>query len=49
MVTFECPWCTEPVGLEASRLDVLACDACGIAVEVAPDPAPAPKRMDRAA
>lgn len=38
MVTFECPWCTEPAELEASSLDRLACRACGIAVEIAPDP-----------
>lgn len=47
MVTFECPWCTEPVSLEASSLEELACDGCGIAVEIAPDPAP--RRIDRAA
>jgi hypothetical protein len=38
MVTFECPWCTEPAGLELSSLDELACDACGVTVQVAPDP-----------
>jgi len=47
MVTFECLWCTEPVALEPSSFDEFACDACGIAVEVAPDPAPV--RIDRAA
>jgi len=47
MVTFDCPWCTEPVHLDASALDELACDSCGIAVEIAPDPAPI--RIDRAA
>ncbi len=47
MVTFECPWCTEPVSLETTCLDELECDHCGIAVEVAPDPAP--RRIDRAA
>ncbi len=46
MVTFECPWCTEPVDVDAG-LDALACEACGIAVDVAPDPAP--REVDRAA
>ncbi len=46
MVTFECPWCTEPVDVDAG-FDALACDACGISVEVAPDPAP--REVDRAA
>lgn len=47
MVTFECPWCTEPVSLEPSNLDEVACDTCGISVEVAPDPVP--RRVERAA
>ena len=47
MVTFECPWCTEPAELEASSMDELACGACGIAVEIAPDPIR--ERIDRAA
>jgi len=50
MVTFDCPWCTEPVDLEAANvvnLVELACDACGVTVEIAPDPAPL--RIDRAA
>jgi hypothetical protein len=49
MTTIECPWCTEPVGLEASSLSEIRCDGCGIAVEIAPDPPPAPRRIDRAA
>jgi len=47
MVTFECPWCAEPADLEASSLDELACSACGIAVEIAPDPIQ--ERIGRAA
>lgn len=47
MVTFDCPWCTEPVAFHAPSLDELRCDACGIAVEVDPDPAP--RQVDRAA
>lgn len=47
MVTFDCPWCTEPVGAESTSLDALTCDACGITVEIAPDPAPL--LVDRAA
>lgn len=38
MITFECPWCTETAELDASNLEELACGACGIAVEIAPDP-----------
>ena len=37
MVTFECPWCTEPASVD-SELDRVSCAACGIAVELAPDP-----------
>lgn len=47
MITFECPWCAKPADLEASSLDELACAACGIVVEVAPDPKP--ERLDQAA
>lgn len=47
MVTFECPWCAEPVDLEGSSLDELACGACGMAVEIAPDPIH--ERIDQAA
>jgi hypothetical protein len=47
MVTFDCPWCTEPVGVEASSLDELVCDTCGVTVEIAPDPAQL--TIDRAA
>lgn len=47
MVTVECPWCAEPADLEASSLDELACGACGVVVEIAPDPIE--ERIDRAA
>ncbi len=47
MITFECPWCSEPAELDASSLEELACAACGIAVEIAPDPSEV--RIDLAA
>ena len=47
MITFECPWCTEPAEVDASRPDELTCGACGIAVEIVPDPLPV--RADMAA
>jgi transcription elongation factor Elf1 len=47
MITFECPWCTEPDGLELTGRDELACEGCGITVEIAPDPIV--ERIDRAA
>jgi hypothetical protein len=47
MVTFDCPWCTEPVELDTPALDELTCDACSITVEIAPEPAA--RRIDRAA
>ena len=39
MVTLECPWCDGPMALEADAHDV-ACEACGVRVELAPDPRP---------
>jgi hypothetical protein len=47
MVTVECPWCAGPAHLEGSSHAVVACEACGIAVEIAPDPVRKP--LDRAA
>ena len=47
MVTFDCPWCTEPVEIEPASARDVACETCGITVEVAPDPTP--RRMERAA
>jgi hypothetical protein len=38
MVTFDCPWCSEPADLRGLGPDELACDGCGIAIEIAPDP-----------
>jgi transcription elongation factor Elf1 len=37
MITFECPWCTEPVSVDAD-LEVVSCDACGVQAQLAPDP-----------
>lgn len=42
MVTFECPWCAEPASVDAVALDELVCDACGLQIELAPDPVPEP-------
>lgn len=36
MIHVECPWCAEPVTVETAIAD-LACDTCGIVVEVAAD------------
>ena len=47
MVTIECPWCTEPVQLDATTVDVVSCDGCAVTVEIAPDPVAHP--LDRAA
>jgi hypothetical protein len=47
MVTFACPWCSEPTELEGSSLEELACGGCGIAVEIAPDAMH--ERVERAA
>ena len=38
MITVECPWCTEPVEVDAAIVDVLSCDGCAVTVEIAPDP-----------
>ncbi len=40
MVTVECPLCDAPAPLDAVA-GVLACEACGVALELAPDEAPA--------
>jgi hypothetical protein len=37
MVTFDCPWCTEPAMVETPAGE-LACEACGVLAELAPDP-----------
>lgn len=43
MVTVECPLCDAPVPFDTEAA-ALACDACGIALEVAADHAPALQR-----
>lgn len=40
MVIVDCPLCDAPAPFDADA-DVLACDACGVALDVAPDHAPA--------
>jgi hypothetical protein len=40
MTTIECPWCDGPLELEPAPAVEVACDACRIRVELAPDPAP---------
>lgn len=41
MVTLDCPWCDGPMALEAEAVDA-DCEACGVRVELAPDPLPRP-------
>jgi transcription elongation factor Elf1 len=38
MVTFDCPWCAEPATVDATDLDELICEACGVRADLAPDP-----------
>ena len=38
MLIFDCPWCTEPAMAEALDRGELACEACGMHAELAPDP-----------
>lgn len=40
MLTVECPLCDAPAPFDADA-GVLACDGCGVALELAPDDAPA--------
>jgi transcription initiation factor TFIIIB Brf1 subunit/transcription initiation factor TFIIB len=47
VVTIECPWCAEAAHVDASTHAEVACTACGIVVEIAPDPVRKP--LDRAA
>jgi hypothetical protein len=47
MVTFECPWCTEPIEIERSSVVEVACEHCAITIELAPDPVRRP--IERAA
>lgn len=37
MITIDCPLCAGDAHVEAT-LDALTCDACGVTVEIAPDP-----------
>jgi hypothetical protein len=39
-ISFDCPWCGDPLSAEASAPDA-RCDACAIQVDLA-DPAPLP-------
>jgi hypothetical protein len=39
MITFDCPFCDQAVGLEAEAEDA-RCDECGVVLELAPDAAP---------
>jgi transcription initiation factor TFIIIB Brf1 subunit/transcription initiation factor TFIIB len=47
VVTIECPWCAESAHVEGSAHAEVVCTACGIVVEIAPDPVREP--LDRAA
>jgi uncharacterized protein (DUF983 family) len=38
MVTFDCPWCAEPAMTETPVTHDLTCEACGVHVDLAPDP-----------
>jgi transcription elongation factor Elf1 len=42
MVTFDCPWCAEPAMTETPDTGDLACEACGVHADLAPDPIGAP-------
>jgi hypothetical protein len=44
MVTFECPWCAEPVACDVSIFTEVACERCSITVEIAADPTRTLKR-----
>jgi primosomal protein N' len=39
-LTVDCPWCDVPVGVHDDD-DVIACEACGVVADLAPD-APMP-------
>lgn len=40
MITIDCPWCDEPLRLEAADATV-RCDECRVDLEFAPDAVPA--------
>lgn len=39
MITIDCPFCTGPLATDEALVAV-ACDECGVSIEVAPDPVP---------
>jgi hypothetical protein len=39
MFTFDCPWCEQELQ-SAPTDDHVSCEACGVELELAPDPAP---------
>jgi hypothetical protein len=39
MITFDCPFCDQAVGLEAEAEDA-RCDECGVVLELAPEATP---------
>ncbi len=38
MVTFDCPWCTEPMMVESTDSGELTCEACGVRADLTPEP-----------
>jgi hypothetical protein len=40
MITIDCPFCDGPLAMDEALVTV-ACDGCGVSIEIAPDPAPA--------
>lgn len=37
MITIDCPFCSGPLATDEA-LAAVACDECGVSIEVAPDP-----------
>lgn len=48
MITIDCPLCDGPAATDGA-LTVVACEDCGIAVDVAPDPTVTVRPLDAAA
>jgi hypothetical protein len=42
MLVVDCPWCDDSMIVDDATLATGACAACGVTVEVAPDPVSAP-------
>jgi hypothetical protein len=42
MVSVECPWCAGSAFVGIADGDEFSCDACGLRVEIAPEPVPEP-------